>query len=134
MGNLMAKEEAGDGESYRRMKAKRGMVVVFRHPSCLIVPVQPRAKGRDRTAIPVEGRIADELIINGSVNVLQNLKIVVGFQKLLQTVSEFPVASENARPASGKEFLMELGNAIDGSSQAERVLWPMSEVGLDADS
>ena len=74
-------------------------------------PVQSSANHRYRAAIPVEGRVADKLVINGAMNVPPDLKIIIGFQDFLPTVGQCSVPRQLAhRPMRFIQFHGNPGN------------------------
>ena len=86
------------------------------------LPVQPPGEHRHRTAVAVERRIDDELVVHAGVQPVPDLNIIVGLQRLLPAVGQGAVAAEDARAARGKEFLVDVGHAVGNACQPEGVL------------
>jgi hypothetical protein len=79
--------------------------------------VEPGAEDGDRAAVAVEGGVVHELIVEGDMDGLPDLEIVVGFEDLLPAVGQGAVASEDAQATGGEEVLVDFGDAVEGSSE-----------------
>src|SRR5947209_19131112 len=93
--------------------------------------MQPRSQDRDWTSIPVKGRVADKLIVEGGMDSLPDLKIVIGFQNPYPSVIERAIPGANARPARRQKALMHAGDAIEHSRQAQRAIGPPPDFALN---
>ena len=84
------------------------------------------------TARRVAGRIDHILIIRRDIDVFPNLQFVIGFEGLLQTVTERSVSSQDADTARGEVILLDARNAVNDPRQSHRIVGAVPESALDA--
>src|SRR5665213_4172021 len=87
-----------------------------------------------RSAIPIERRGGNELVIQRAVDVLTDLKVIVGFQSFFPAVIQSAVAGKNARAARFEKFLMNLRETIGHARQTKRVVGPSPPCAFHADA
>ena len=75
-------------------------------------PMQSRGKNGNRPAILVEGGIADELIIKGSMDGFPNLEIIIRLDDLFPAVIQVAITGQDAQAARRQKLPMRLGNAV----------------------
>jgi hypothetical protein len=92
------------------------------------------SEDRDRAAVPVEGGVIHELKVEGDVDGLPDLEVVVSLEDLLPAVRQGAVASKDAEATGGEEVLVDFGDAVQGSGKADGVVGPTPVFAFDAEA
>jgi hypothetical protein len=96
------------------------------------LPMQARREDGYRAARAVESRVCDKLVVQGAMEPLGELAIVVHFHDFLRAVAQSTVAVENTQATGLQEQPVPPINPAPHTGQADCILWTPPSRTLDA--
>src|ERR1700704_7171820 len=93
--------------------------------------VQPSGEDRYRPAVGIIGRVGDELVIEGQAHDVEQRDRIIGLQDPLGAVIEPAVADQDAEAAGRDEVAVIPRQAVDGGTDAHRIIGPAPGRALD---
>ena len=92
------------------------------------------SKHRYRAPVPIEGRVADKLVVERDVDCLAEAEVVIELEDLLVSVGKSAVACQDPSAAGSEKPLVGVREAVEHAGKANDVVGPMPRLASDADA